>query len=211
MKKIASLFILILCAFSSLNATTKTINVGQSGNSFTPSSVSAFVGDTIKWVYVSGFHTTTSTTIPVGADAWDAPMQSAGQTFIYKITVPGTYNYECTPHAPSMAGTIIATISNVNPISTVAEQFSLSQNYPNPFNPVTKINFSLPKADFVKLKVYDVLGNEVAELVNKNMTSGVYSVDFDANLNGASLSSGVYFYRLSTSEFTEVKKMYLVK
>jgi len=210
MKKIASLFFLLLLA-ATVSATTKTINVGQSGNQFTPSSVSAFVGDTIKWVYVSGFHTTTSTTIPVGAAAWNAPMQSAGQTFIYKITVAGTYNYECEPHAPGMAGQIIATISNVKEINSLAESFSLSQNYPNPFNPVTKINFSIPKGDFVTLKVYDILGNEVVDLVNKNLTSGVYSVDFDANVNGASLSSGVYFYRLSTSEFTEVKRMYLVK
>ncbi len=85
--------------------------------------------------------------------------------------------------------------------------YSLSQNYPNPFNPVTKINYSIPKQGLVMLKVFDILGREVKTLVNDIKTVGSYSVDF----NGSELSSGVYFYRLQSAEFTDIKRMLLIK
>ncbi|CAF3842740.1 unnamed protein product, partial [Rotaria sp. Silwood1] len=85
------------------------------------------------------------------------------------------------------------------PISLIPEKFELNQNYPNPFNPTTKINFSLPKSAFVTLKVYDMLGKEVAQLVNQELTANNYSFDF----NAAALSSGVYFYKLESAEFTD--------
>jgi hypothetical protein len=85
--------------------------------------------------------------------------------------------------------------------------FSLSQNYPNPFNPVTNIKFSIPRTGIVTLKVYDITGKEVAQLVNQNLNAGTFTIDFDAS----HLSSGAYFYRLSADGFTDVKKMILVK
>jgi hypothetical protein len=96
----------------------------------------------------------------------------------------------------------------INQISSnVPERFSLSQNYPNPFNPSTKINFNVPAKGFVTLKVYDALGQEVAELVNQNMNVGEYAYDF----NASSLSSGIYFYTLRGENFVQTKKMLLVK
>jgi len=89
----------------------------------------------------------------------------------------------------------------------VADKYSLSQNYPNPFNPTTKINFSIPKQGFVSIKVYNMLGKEVATLVSKEMTQGSYSFDY----NASKLSSGVYFYKMEVNGFSEVKKMMLVK
>lgn len=89
----------------------------------------------------------------------------------------------------------------------IPKTFSLSQNYPNPFNPVTNIKFSLPKSGNVTLKVYDILGRQAAELVNEYKQAGSYVVDF----NAADLSNGVYFYRIETADFTDVKKMVLVK
>jgi hypothetical protein len=93
--------------------------------------------------------------------------------------------------------------------------FSLKQNYPNPFNPSTKIRYTIPsviasetkQSAFVTLKIYDVLGNEVATLVNEEKPTGNYSVSFDAS----GLTSGIYFYKLTTSSFTQTKKMILVK
>jgi hypothetical protein len=99
------------------------------------------------------------------------------------------------------------TLTGVTPVTTIADKYSLSQNYPNPFNPTTKISFSIPTNGFVTMKIFDVAGKEVMTLVNKSMTVGSYSVDF----NGASLSSGVYFYRLESGNFVETKKMMLVK
>jgi hypothetical protein len=91
--------------------------------------------------------------------------------------------------------------------SNSPKSFALNQNYPNPFNPVTKINFTIAKNVFVTLKVYDIVGKEVAVLVNKSFTAGKYEVTFD----GAKLSSGVYFYKLTAGEFSDVKRMVLVK
>lgn len=87
--------------------------------------------------------------------------------------------------------------------------FTLLQNYPNPFNPATRINYNLPKDGFVALKVYDILGNEIAALINENQLQGNYSIEFNSAKYG--LSSGVYFYRLQTEGFTQTKKMILAK
>ncbi len=96
-------------------------------------------------------------------------------------------------------------ISNAG--SEIPKDFSLSQNYPNPFNPVTHIKFSLPKDGNVSLKVYDMLGNEVAVFVNGFLKAGSYNTEIDAS----AWASGVYFYKLTTPEFTDTKKMMLVK
>jgi hypothetical protein len=87
------------------------------------------------------------------------------------------------------------------------ESFELDQNYPNPFNPLTSIRFNLPTDSNVKLTVFNVLGQEVAELINENITAGYHSVNFD----GSSLNSGIYFYQLETNNFTQIRKMMLVK
>jgi hypothetical protein len=91
--------------------------------------------------------------------------------------------------------------------SEIPKVYSLSQNYPNPFNPTTSIKFSLPKAGIVKLAVYDILGNEVMTLQNGTMQAGNYILDF----NTSNLSSGVYFYKLTADNFTDTKKMMLIK
>ena len=85
--------------------------------------------------------------------------------------------------------------------------YELLQNYPNPFNPITIIKYNIPEEGFVSLKVYDVLGNEITELVNEDQATGNYHVDFD----GSGLTSGLYFYKLITDDFTAIKKMVLVK
>ena len=90
---------------------------------------------------------------------------------------------------------------------SVPEDYILTQNYPNPFNPVTKIEYALPQNSFVTLKVYDVTGKEVSELVDGLRSAGNYEINFDAS----NLNSGVYFYTLITEGFTETKKMLLIK
>jgi photosystem II stability/assembly factor-like uncharacterized protein len=94
-----------------------------------------------------------------------------------------------------------------SPNKTLPENYSLEQNYPNPFNPTTIISYTLSKASFVKLKVYDVLGREVQRLVNEYKNIGKYSVTF----NGSSLSSGIYFYELHAGSFIQTKKLILLK
>ena len=99
-------------------------------------------------------------------------------------------------------------VTGVKPVSgNIPVYYELLQNYPNPFNPSTTIRFSLPKSDFVSLKVYDVLGNEVVTLVSENLNANTYEVSWEAN----GLASGVYFYKLVSGDFVDVKKMILVK
>ncbi len=98
--------------------------------------------------------------------------------------------------------TVVVTDENL-----VVKDYALEQNYPNPFNPTTRISYSLPKAGNVVLKVYDILGKEVTTLVNGYNNEGQYIVEFDAS----KLSSGIYIYKLTSGNFTSVKKMQLVK
>jgi hypothetical protein len=120
------------------------------------------------------------------------------------ITTPGT-TYTQLPN--------IQLVMNPGPTgieqkgNEIPTKYELAQNYPNPFNPTTKINFAIPKQGMVTLKVYDVLGREVANLVNEVKTAGNYIVDFDAS----ALSSGVYFYKIDVNGFSDVKRMMLIK
>jgi hypothetical protein len=100
----------------------------------------------------------------------------------------------------------------IDPVTSISEfssilSYSLNQNYPNPFNPATTIKYQIPELSFVTLKVYDVLGNEIATLVNEEKPVGSYDIEFDAN----ALPSGIYFYRLQAGSFIETKKMVLMK
>ena len=91
--------------------------------------------------------------------------------------------------------------------SEVPDGYELSQNYPNPFNPSTVINFSIPTSGLVTVKVFDILGQEVAELINEVKAAGSYQVDF----NAANMSSGMYVYRISSGKFNATRKMMLLK
>jgi len=113
----------------------------------------------------------------------------------------GTINVEETNYNGALATT------GVEQISGLPNDYDLSQNYPNPFNPSTNIEYSIPSESFVELKVYDVLGNEIASLVNEQQQAGVYRADFTAD----NLPSGMYFARIRANEFTRVVKMILLK
>jgi hypothetical protein len=102
----------------------------------------------------------------------------------------------------------ISSVSDINDESLIPTSFSLSQNYPNPFNPETTIRYKLSAVSFVDLKVYDILGNVVATLVNETQQPGMYNVKFLVN---SSLSAGIYFYKLTAGDFIQAKKMLLLK
>jgi photosystem II stability/assembly factor-like uncharacterized protein len=151
--------------------------------------------------------------------------QNSGVNFIlYRLSFPNQltgyvlgdsfstpYNHDNILLKTTSGGTVF-----VQKISTeVPKSFSLSQNYPNPFNPSTRIKFDIPlsrgvsggRGVSVKLIIYDILGREVATLVNEQLQPGTYEVEWD----GTDYPSGVYFYKLTTDEFTETKKMVLIK
>jgi hypothetical protein len=110
-------------------------------------------------------------------------------------------------------------ITGIKHVSTeIPKSYYLSQNYPNPFNPTTKIKFDIPQDSRLRgnynvvLKVFDILGNEVATLVNEQLKPGTYEVEWPApSGDGSNYSSGVYYYKLEAGDFKETKKMVLIK
>jgi len=114
------------------------------------------------------------------------------------------------PHGTtgSSSYNFLISISGLNKIETeISNNFNLLQNYPNPFNPSTKIKFDIAKSSITKLIIYDILGREVATLVNEELKPGSYEYEW----NGSNFASGVYFYKLETSDYQECKKMILLK
>ncbi len=127
--------------------------------------------------------------------------QSGPRAFVSPYTMPQDI-WSNTPK-PEESGPTVGVKDKGLPALT----YKLNQNYPNPFNPSTKITFSIPEEGLVSLKVFNILGEEVAALLNEQMKTGVYEVDF----NAANLSSGIYFYTIKANSFTATKKMILIK
>ncbi|MBK8983186.1 MAG: T9SS type A sorting domain-containing protein [Ignavibacteria bacterium] len=119
--------------------------------------------------------------------------------------IPGSEQVGYVVRTDSFLNFKTTSIQNYNLL--VADKFELYQNFPNPFNPVTKITFSIPVSGNISIKVYDITGKEIKTLVNEFRNAGTYDTEF----NGADLSSGVYYYKMETGSFTEIKKMILIK
>jgi hypothetical protein len=180
---------------------------------------------------ITGTVTDSSTGSPVkskisitGFDADSSEVYSDSQFGkYYRMIIQG--NYALTFSAPGYYSKTVNNIHAVNDSTTIVnvqlrpnttgisqngtapKEFKLHQNYPNPFNPKTIIGFQLPINNYVTLKIYDVLGREVATLVNETLKPGTYETEFD----GSNYPSGVYYYRITAGDFTETKKMVLIK
>ena len=125
---------------------------------------------------------------------------------VWNISVNNTYIFM----AGGIDGVYRALLTDVTPvekIESITTTYSLSQNYPNPFNPVTSIQYTISSRQFVTIKVYDILGKEVATLANEEKTAGSYEVQFD----GSGLTSGIYFYQLKAGNYSATKKMILLR
>ncbi|HAX49931.1 MAG TPA: hypothetical protein DCX92_13195, partial [Bacteroidetes bacterium] len=139
------------------------------------------------------------------------PAQPLNTKVYYYISATSVSGKTVTKPLPAPRGNIQFTVTNVTGVEPVAagipNKFSLHQNYPNPFNPVTKIKFDIAKNTNVKLRIFDVTGREVLKITDAYMTAGSYSYQW----NASQFASGIYFYRLDAGEYSEIKKMVLVK
>jgi len=160
--------------------------------------------------YYAVYRSTTANFIPsvdnkIGVTATNAYEDVSvvnGQTYYYKISA-----LDYSGNESGISKEVALQITDVNDKASLPKEFQLYQNYPNPFNPSTTISFDLPAASFVNLTVYDVIGKQVATLVDEFKNGGRYDVRFDAK----QLSSGMYFYKISAGNFSQIKKFILMK
>jgi hypothetical protein len=173
------------------------------------------VMDGILWLNIDLTSDGHGTAVQKGPDSWTDLVQlnfTAGQTvqnsgisWSTNDKFWGVYDSDNSTLWDKGNFDFVTSMENIN--SQKVSDYDLSQNYPNPFNPTTQIKFSVPRESQVTLKVYDILGNEIATLVNEKRPQGYYEVEFSA----AGLSSGVYLYRLQAGSFIQTKKMILLK
>ena len=187
-------------------STNNGLNWNNISNEFTSQSIlsvitydsSVFVG-----TYSNGIYMTSN-----NGNNWIQKNQGFSQIYHFKaLYIYSNYIFAGTSGA-SVWRRSLSEIIGIQPISSIVpDKFSLSQNYPNPFNPTTNIKYQIKNNSFVTLKVYDILGKEIATLVNEKLKPGEYESTFD----GSSFSSGIYFYRLTCGDFTQTNRMVLIK
>ena len=215
--KTVILFFVTLFAATCINFS-KTYTITNSGFTFSPSTITINVGDTVNFVLES-IHNARE----VDKSTWDADGNTSNGGFdtpdgggMIVLTQPGTVYYVCKHHASlGMKGTI--TVNATTGISSVdnslPQNYLLMQNYPNPFNPATMISYALPYESKITLSIYDLTGKLVSKLLNNTEQPGYHSVNF----NAANLASGIYFYRVEavsvdgSKKFSDTKKLVLLK
>ncbi|HTX87563.1 MAG TPA: T9SS type A sorting domain-containing protein [Bacteroidales bacterium] len=162
MKRFLQMKVFFFVLFFSMNAAAKVWVVQVADFSFTPDSLlTVRVGDTIRWVWVNGTHTTTSISVPALAPIWDAPVNSTIQTFEYKVMEAGTYTYKCKFHAAmGMVGMFQAEVASAAPSLAINAQITI---YPSPFTGNVTFHYLATGAPLRTLKIFDITGNELAE------------------------------------------------
>ena len=201
MKKLNTIFVLAIATlFSIVNANATTVIIQAIGTSsatdvFSPQTANAVCGDTIRWVLVSGTHTTASTNIPSGATPWTSGNITASG-YIYVVTVEGNYNYTCHPATGGhMNASIVVTCGTSVP---AINNKNFNAVYPNPSN--GKITISLNSAAYGLLEIYNVAGEKIFQ---SQLTNPVTEEDL-------SLPDGIYFYELKSEKQSVIGKGNLI-
>ncbi|MBL7129664.1 MAG: agmatine deiminase family protein, partial [Ignavibacteria bacterium] len=190
----------------------------DTNNTATPYEVKAYI-KTKSGISNAKVYWTTDTTqgfsslnMTASADTFTAyiPNKPLGTTIYYYISATSNNSKTISKPLPAPSGNFRFRIENSSGITgnnSLVKKYTLYQNYPNPFNPATKIKFDLPKNGFVRIQVFDVAGRLVHTLINDFKFRGSYEINFD----GSNLTSGVYFYKMETVDYNDVKKMLLLK
>jgi serine protease len=187
------------------------INQDSSTATVSPNNSNGFL-DSEKWYSISnGIKKTQAGPADISYVISGGPYDiSAGQTLDIAFTLACGYSVdEIRTGVQQSKIKWYSGLTGIEENTKLPEEYILYQNYPNPFNPETVIRYSLPKEGFISLKVYDILGREVATLVNEFQKAGNHNSTFSTR--HSSLSSGVYFYRISSGEFSQTKKMLILK
>lgn len=161
------------------------------------------------------YDSTTSTTyLDVNEEILTGPPQANEGHIYYKVTSVGypTDNPFIPPYESGYSNTVdirslMSPLEKQGINSTVKNAYNLFQNYPNPFNPITTITFNIPQSEKVTITVFDILGREVAELINEQKEAGTHTIKYDAS----NMTSGIYFYQIKAGEYSEVRKLILQK
>jgi plastocyanin len=178
-KNLVLVFLLLTCFGA--KATIWSVTVGPS--TFNPNALpNVIVGDTIRWMHIGGSHTTTSTSVPLGAASWDSPISSGTTSFDYVVSVSGTYSYKCTPHG--FTGSFIASGSSGIGSTPVQVNFSISVLE----NAQYTFTYSLSKSATVNLSLCDLTGKMVRKFQSNMKGGGEYSETYSLS----DLSSGIY-------------------
>lgn len=198
MKKIY--FILIAAILISRSALATIHMITVSSFQFTPNNLTVDVGDTLMWMWSDGSHTTTSSSIPAGADPWNAPMNSTNTDFTYVVTVEGTYNYVCTPHAGFMRGQFTAVSTSSVRSITAADGFFI-----NPTNNGSTLNigYTVNRSSTVKVSLIDLTGKVAKVLVNNLQPAGRYTESYSAD----ELQKGIYIAEMITGSERYTKRI----
>lgn len=161
-------------------------------------------GDAIEWRNRDAVqHSATS-----DDGIWDSGLLSENQTYTYTFSLAGVYPYHCSLHSFMMDTIFVEGATGIgDQPSQIPDDFEMAQNYPNPFNAQTEIQYSLPRDSHVKIVIYNMLGQITENLVDEEQSAGVHDVIWDAS----HVPTGVYFYRIVASEFTQTRKMLLMK
>jgi plastocyanin len=196
------LIVLFIMIFSFSGFSTKWV-VTVADFQFTPSSLPNVIsGDTIRWVWVSGLHTTTSTSVPAGAMTWDQPIDATNTVYEYPATVTGTYNYYCMHHPTTMIASF--TVTSSTPTGVGKNSAGILRIYPNPTS--GQITIIIPGSSRSKT---DVL--IVRDLIGRTIFSNTIIQDQEYNIDLSDYPGGYYFVQLTSDAGTMTRKVILDK
>ena len=206
--KLLTIIFMLLILTTTVNFSMTIHTVESSGFVFSPADITVEVGDTVRWMNISGNHNV------VADDGSFTSGAASASNWVYDhvFTEPGENPYYCINHGgpggSGMSGNVtVKSPSAVGDEVNSLNSFQLKQNYPNPFNPTTIIGYRISDNGFVSLKIFDALGNEVATLVDEIKPAG----DYEINFNASAFGSGIYYYQLKTKDLVQTKKMILIK
>jgi plastocyanin len=218
------LFLAVSMIFLTWNGMMAEVEVKVLNFEFNPRNVTIPAGETIKWSWEDGIHTTTNGTgsgDPQSGTLWNEPITASNQTFSYTFTEQGVFPYYCIPHEFfDMKGTItveapvgIGDDAETNS-GTLPRAIDLSQNYPNPFNPSTTFTVRIPDGEALDtaLRIYNIRGSLVSTVVSGRLSGGEYHFSWNGKSDrGEDQPSGIYIYRLDYGDQSITKKMTMLK